>query len=161
MASVELVPSRRHAPQTQAAGSGGRVQTPPAAVSVPIERAGRERFLDRADPALVAHIPGWARSRVADRRAFIVLCLERCARFGMRHEASVMAYVLGAVWLGLGFEDDSTLLLLVLNSGLPEARKSHAMSEWIGDRLRAAATTQSGDATIRRSFLTISPAGYV
>ena len=129
--------------------------------AVPIERAGRDRFVNRADQALAAHIPGWAKSPVADRRAFVVLCLQRSSRYGMRHEASVMAYVLGAVWLGIDFEEVSALLRDVLNSGLPEARKSHAMSEWIGDRLRAAATAQSGDATIRRSFLTTSPAGYV
>ena len=126
---------------------------------MPTERAGRERFIDRADPALAAHMPEWARRRVADRRAFIGLCLARTARYGLHHEASVLAYVLGAVWLGMGFEVESTLLLHVLNSGLPEARKAYAMSEWTADRLRAAATTESGDATIRRSFLTAAPAG--
>ena len=160
MASVELIGPARLVSQVQPAGQEGRARPPVSPVSVPPGRAARERFIDRADPALAAHIPGWASSRVADRRAFVVLCLNRSSRYGMHHEASVMAYVLGAVWLGMAFEVESVLLLHVLNSGLPEARKSHAMSEWIGDRLRAVATTESGNATIRRSFLISAPAGY-
>ena len=132
--------------------------TPPQArAPVAMGRVERERFIDRADHAMARHLRGWQTSRVADRRKFVALSIERVERYGLRTQASVMAYVLGAAWLGMAFEDASTLLLQVLHCGLPEARKSHAMSEWVGDRLRAAATTESGNAAIRRSFLMTAP----
>lgn len=116
-------------------------------------------FIDKADRALVVRVPEWAASPVDERRDFISMCLERSARHGLRSEQSVMAYALGALWLGLAFEEESPLLLQLLAAPVPELRKSHGLSEWVSDQLGAAASPASGDAAIRTSFALTMPWG--
>ena len=124
-----------------------------------LERVERKRFIDKADAALAARIPEWAASPPADRRHFIELCLERGARYGLLSEQSVMAYALGAVWLGMGFEEESPLLMQLLRAPMPEIRKSHGLSDWVGDQIGPHTTPESGDAAIRRSFMLTTPWG--
>ena len=120
---------------------------------------GRLQFVRKADRVLANSIPQWAQSQCADRREFAGMCLDRSARYGLRSEQSVLAYTYCAVWLGQMFEETSPLLLLLLNSTLPELRKSHAMCAWVRDTIRRSATPVSGDAAIRRSLEFTTPWG--
>ena len=113
---------------------------------------GRLQYLRKADHVLANNIPAWARSDHPGRREFAGMCLDRSARYGLRSEQSVLLYTCCAVWLGQMFEEVSPLLLLLLNSPLPELRKTHAMCDWVRDQLRPGATPVSGDAAIRRSL---------
>ena len=120
---------------------------------------GRLQFLRKADYVLGNSVAEWAQSESAGRREFAGMCLDRSARYGLRSEQSVFAYIYCAVWLGQMFEEASPLLLRLLNSTLPELRKSHAMCEWVRDRIRRSATPVSGDAAIRRSVEYTTPWG--
>ena len=117
------------------------------------------RLLRKADQVLANSIPEWAQSESAGRREFAGMCLDRSARYGLRSEQSVLAYIYCAVWLGQMFEESSPLLLRLLNSALPELRKSHAMCAWVRDRIRRDASPVSGDAAIRRSLELTVPWG--
>ena len=120
---------------------------------------GRLQFLRKADHVLANNIPVWAQSDYPGRREFAEMCLDRSARYGLRSEQSVLLYTLCAVWLGQMFEEASPLLMRLLNSPLPELRKSHAMCDWVRDQLRPNASPVTGDAAIRRSLELTTPWG--
>ena len=124
-----------------------------------IAQAEHDRFFGKADRALAARVPEWAQSGLAERREFVERCLARAAGYGMASEQSVMAYALAALWMGLGFEDESPLLKQLLRAPAPELRKAHGLSEWVADQLGPVATPASGDAAIRRSFALTEPWG--
>lgn len=124
-----------------------------------VAQFGRFQFLRKADVALCARIPEWARSQPDGRDEFIGMCLDRSARYGLRSERSVLAYTFTAIWRGQMFEKSSPLLLRLLNSPLPEARKTHAMLAWHDDQFDHYASQASGDAAIRRSLELTIPWG--
>ena len=108
----------------------------------------RRQFIIKADLVLAKQIPEWAKSRIAGRHEFVNLCLDRSARYGLRSERSVLAYTYASVWMGRQFEDASAPLLQVLNSGMHEERKAHAMLEWVRDQIKPKATPASGVSAI-------------
>ena len=124
------------------------------------EELGRLQFLRKADAALCTRIPEWAHSQPEGRRKYLGMCLQHSARYGLRSQRSALAYAFSAIWHGLMFEESSPLLLRLLNSPLPEARKAHAMLDWVDDQLDRHASCASGDAAIRRSLELTSPWGW-
>ena len=119
----------------------------------------RLQALRKVDVALCNHIPEWAQSEPKARREFIGICIDRAARYGLRSGRSVLAYTYCAIWHGQMFEESSALLLLLLTSPLPQARKTHAMFAWDDDRFDPHTSTASGDAAIRRSLELTTPWG--
>ena len=108
----------------------------------------RQEFIVKADLLLAKQIPEWEKSRIAGRHEFVSLCMDRSARYGLLSERSVLAYTYASIWMGRQFEDASAPLLKVLNSGMHEERKSHAMLDWVNDQLDPKSTPGSGVSAI-------------
>ena len=110
------------------------------------------RSLARADVDFAAMTP-------EAQQEFLGAAVPQARALGLRTEQGVAGYVLGALWLGVGFETASPLLSRLLAARVPEARKTHAMGEWVHDRLGPNPTDASGDAALRRSFALTEPWG--
>ena len=124
-----------------------------------MEHMGSRTFRERLRASLARNDIDFAAMPSSTQDEFVVACHEQAQRLGLRGESAVAAYALGALWLGVGFEEASPLLKKLLDTSVPEVRKVHAMSEWVRDHLGATSTPQSGDAAIRRSFALTAPWG--
>lgn len=120
---------------------------------------GDQAFLTRLDAGLRQYDARFAAWPTAARLAFLTQALSRARELTLVSERGVAAYALGARWMALGFEQASPLLLTLLRLPMPEARKIHALCEWVQDQLDPAATPASGEATLRRSFALTEPWG--
>jgi hypothetical protein len=120
---------------------------------------GDDIFLSRLRRSLTRTDVDFAAMAPKAQDEFLVAAVARAREIPFRTEQGVAAYVLGALWLGVGFEADSSLLSRLLAARLPEIRKVHAMGEWVRDRLGPHATEASGDAALRRSFALTEPWG--
>lgn len=124
-----------------------------------MERMGDHAFRDRLRASLARNDVDFAAMPPAAQREFSTASHEHARLLELHGEQAVAAYALGALWLGVGFEEASPVLQKLLGTSLPEGRKTHAMSEWIQDQLRATSTPQSGDGAIRKSFALTAPWG--
>ena len=117
-----------------------------------MQRIGNDVFRGRLRSSLARNDKDFAAMPYDDRQTFVIDCHEQATRLGLLTEQGVAAYAIGALWLGLDFEMASPLLQSLLQTSIPEARKVHAMSDWVHHQLGPSATPQSGDAALRRSF---------
>lgn len=124
-----------------------------------MRQMGDALFKDRLRLSLARNDVDFAAMAPQAQREFVAAAHEGAHAAGLRTEQGVAGYALGALWLGVGFEEGSRRLQSLLRAGLPEARKVHAMSEWVHDQLGRDATPQSGDAALRRSFVLTAPWG--
>ena len=120
---------------------------------------GARAFRERLRASLARNDVDFAAMPPAAQHEFVAASHEQAQRLGLRSEQAVAAYALGALWLGVGFEESSPLLEKLLSTSVPEVRKVHAMSEWVRDQLGANSTPQSGDEALRRSFALTAPWG--
>lgn len=126
-----------------------------------VARIGGEVFRERLRKSLARNDAQFRTMPEADQREFVGLAHEHARRIGFRTEHGVAAYALGALWMGLGFEEPVRLLMVLLQAPIPEARKVHGMSEWVHDQLGPNATSASGDDALRRSFHLTKPWGLL
>jgi hypothetical protein len=124
-----------------------------------MQHLGDQAFRERLRASLARNDVDFAAMSAAAQHAFVAASHGHARLLGLRSEQAVAAYALGALWLGVGFEEASPLLQRLLRTSVPEVRKAHAMSEWVRDQLGATSTPQSGDAAIRKSFALTAPWG--
>lgn len=124
-----------------------------------VARIGGDVFRERLRKSLARNDAEFRALPQADQAEFVELAHEHARRIGFRTEQGVAAYALGALWMGLGFEEPVRLLRALLQARIPEARKVHGMSEWVHDQLGPHATAASGDDALRRSFQLTKPWG--
>jgi hypothetical protein len=120
---------------------------------------GDQAFRERLRASLARNDVDFAAMPTGAQREFVTASHEHARLLELRGEQAVAAYALGALWLGVGFEETSPLLQKLLSTSVPEVRKTHAMSEWVRDHLGATSTPDSGDAAIRKSFALTAPWG--
>jgi hypothetical protein len=124
-----------------------------------ITRIGGEVFRERLRKSLARADAGFRALSESDQKEFIELSHERARGLGFRTEQGVAAYALGALWMGLAFEEPARLLMALLQARIPEVRKVHGLCEWVHDQLGPQATPASGDNALRRSFQLTRPWG--
>ena len=117
-----------------------------------MQRIGNDVFRGRLRRSLAGNDKDFAAMSPEAQKSFVIASHEQASRLGFRTEQGVAAYALGGLWLGVGFETSSPLLQRLLQSPIPEARKVHAMGDWVHDQLGPGSTPQSGDAALRRSL---------
>jgi len=120
---------------------------------------GDQAFRERLRASLARNDVDFAAMPTGAQRELVTASHEHARLLELRGEQAVAAYALGALWLGVGFEETSPLLQKLLSTSVPEVRKTHAMSEWVRDHLGATSTPDSGDAAIRKSFALTAPWG--
>ncbi len=123
------------------------------------EKIGANVFRDRLRRSLARADQEFGGLPEPEQREFIELSHEQARLLGFRTEQGVAAYALGALWMGLGFEEGVPLLMTLLQAPVPEVRKVHGMSEWVHDQLGPHATLASGDDALRRSVQLTRPWG--
>jgi hypothetical protein len=126
-----------------------------------MKQMGDRAFRARLRASLARNDVDFAAMTPEAQQGFVAASHEQARALGLRTEQGIAAYALGALWLGVDFEQSSNLLTSLLKAALPEARKVHAMSEWVKDRLAANPPPQSGDAALRKSFALTAPWGVV
>ena len=117
-----------------------------------MQRIGNDVFRGRLRSSLAGNDKDFAAMSPEAQKSFVIASHEQASRLGLRTEQGVAAYALGGLWLGVGFETSSPLLQRLLQTPIPEARKVHAMGDWVHDQLGPGSTPQTGDAALRRSF---------
>ncbi|MFG6462505.1 hypothetical protein ACG04Q_13080 [Roseateles sp. DXS20W] len=124
-----------------------------------MQRLGEAGFSRRLAESLARHDTDFAAMAADAQQAFVAAAIAQARQVGFRTEQGIAGYALGALWLGVGFEQAQPLLLRVLQGPLPEVRRVHALGEWVHDQLGPAATPASGEAALRRSFELTQPWG--
>jgi hypothetical protein len=122
-------------------------------------KVGGEVFRERLRKSLARADTEFGTLPEPDQKEFIELSHEHARSLGFRTEQGVAAYALGALWMGIGFEEPVTLLMVLLRARIPEVRKVHGLSDWVHDQLGPHATPESGDDALRRSFQRTKPWG--
>jgi hypothetical protein len=120
---------------------------------------GNRAFRERLRLSLARNDSDYSAMPATAQHEFVVASHEHARLLGLHGESAIAAYALGALWLGVGFEDGSALLQRLLGTSVPEVRKVHAMSEWVRDQLGATSTPGSGDTALRKSFALTAPWG--
>ena len=120
---------------------------------------GRDVFRERLRQSLARVDADFRSLPAADQNEFVALSHAHARGLGFLTEQGVAAYALGALRMGLGFEAQVPLLMVLLRAPLPELRKLHGMSDWVHDQLNPHATSQSGDTALRESFVLTKPWG--
>lgn len=122
-------------------------------------KVGGEVFRERLRKSLARADAQFSTLPESDQKEFIDLGHEHARGLGFRTEQGIAAYALGALWMGIGFEEPVRLLMVLLRARLPEVRKVHGLSEWVHDQLGPRATPDSGDHALRKSFHLTRPWG--
>ena len=116
-------------------------------------------FRERLRQSLARADSGFRALPQTEQSEFVELSHDHARRLGFRTEQGVAAYALGALWIGIGFEEPVRLLNVLLQAAIPEVRKVHGMSDWVHDQLGPHATPESGDDALRKSFQLTKPWG--
>jgi hypothetical protein len=122
-------------------------------------KVGGEVFRERLRKSLARADGEFGTLPEPDQKEFIALGHDHARGLGFRTEQGVAGYVLGALWMGIGFEEPVKLLMVLLRAQIPEVRKVHGLSEWVHDQLGPRATPESGDDALRKSFQLTKPWG--
>jgi len=98
---------------------------------IQMQHLARAMFTRKLAGAMGRAVPEFAQLSTESRAEFLDVCQSAAADQGLLTEQGIAAYALAAWFLEPGFEAKSQYLMALLDSDFPEARKVHAMNEWV------------------------------
>jgi hypothetical protein len=117
-----------------------------------MQRLAEDAFGRRVESALVRGAEGFGQAPEAERAQFVQEAIREARDAGLRTEQGLAAYALALWYLDPGFPANSRYLPGLLRSAVPEARKVHAMNEWVSAWLREPGAAERADAKMRDAF---------
>ena len=96
-----------------------------------MEQIASEQFIIRCQAEFNQNIPEFSDLVHEDQQIFLRECMKAAQKLNLQSEQGIVSYAMGVWWLGENFEKLSKNLLIILAKNCPEARRIHAMNEWV------------------------------
>jgi hypothetical protein len=109
-------------------------------------------FTRKLAGAMERAVPAFAQLSTESRAEFLDACQGAATARGLLTEQGIAAYALAAWFLEPGFEEKSQYLVALLDSDFPEARKVHAMNEWVHVLLGEPGNLAAADEALKSAF---------